>query len=178
MIFEPTPLKDAWLITLDARGDDRGYFARAFCQKEFEAHGIPAQIAQCNTSFSRDVGTLRGMHYQINPAAETKLMQCVRGAMHDVIVDMRPESPTYLRHYGVELTPENKRMLFVPENFAHGFLTLKPDTQTYYLVGEFYTPEYEHGLRYDDPSLGIEWPVEPLVVSEKDRNWPLLTGRG
>ncbi|MBN2162861.1 MAG: dTDP-4-dehydrorhamnose 3,5-epimerase [Pontiellaceae bacterium] len=174
MKFEPTPLKDAWIITQTPIGDERGYFARAFCQKEFETHGIPSSFVQGNTSFSRDVGTLRGLHWQVDPAPETKLMRCVRGAIYDLIVDMRPESPTYLRHFGIELTPDNHRMLFVPARFAHGFLTLEPDSQAYYLVGGFYTPECERGVRFDDPKLAIEWPTEPQVVSDKDRSWPLL----
>ncbi len=174
MKFEPTPLKDAWVVTQEPHGDERGYFARAYCQKEFETHGLPPTFVQCNTSFSRDVGTLRGLHYQIDPAPETKFMRCVRGAMYDVIVDMRPDSPTYLRHFGIELTAENGKMLFVPDNFAHGFLTLAPNTQAYYLVGGFYVPGCERGVRYNDPKLGIEWPIEPGTVSDKDRNWPLL----
>jgi dTDP-4-dehydrorhamnose 3,5-epimerase len=174
MKFEPTLLKDAWVVTQTPFGDERGYFARAFCQHEFEEHGLPSTFVQCNTSFSRDAGTLRGMHYQIEPAPETKFMRCTRGAFYDVIVDMRPESPTYLRHFGIELTEDNHKMIFVPAGFAHGFLTLKPDSQAYYLVGGFYTPDCERGVRYDDPKLGIQWPIEPQVVSDKDRSWPLL----
>ncbi len=177
MIFEPTPLEDAWVITQKPIGDDRGYFARAFCQKEFEEHGILSRVAQANTSFSKDAGTLRGMHYQIEPALETKFIRCARGTIYDVIVDMRPGSPTYLRHFGTELTPDNMKMVFVPGGFAHGFLTLEPDSQAYYLVGEFYAPECERGVRYNDPALGIEWPIEPVVVSDKDRSWPLLSVR-
>ncbi len=174
MQFEPTPLKGAWIVTETPIGDERGYFARAFCQKEFEEHGMPSTFVQCNTSFSRDAGTLRGMHYQVDPVPETKFMRCTRGAIYDVIVDMRPESPTYMQHFGIELTPENQKMLFVPAHFAHGFLTLKPDSQAYYLVGGFYAPECERGVRYNDPKLGIEWPVEPKIVSDKDQRWPLL----
>ena len=114
------------------------------------------------------------MHYQIDPGPETKLMQCVRGALYDVIVDMRPDSPTYLQHFGLELTPDNRKMLFVPDNFAHGFLTLEPDTQAYYMVGGFYTPECERGVRYNDPALAIKWPESVRIVSEKDQKWPLL----
>ena len=174
MLFEPAPLKDAWIVRQKPIGDERGYFARAFCQKEFAAHGIPSTFVQCNTSFSRDRGTLRGLHYQTDPAPETKFMRCTRGAIYDVIVDMRPDSPTYLRHFGIELTPENQTMLFVPAHFAHGFLTLEPDSQAYYLVGGFYEPSCERGVRFNDPKLAIEWPIEPVVVSDKDRNWPLL----
>ena len=174
MKFEPTPLKDAWVITLDPLGDERGYFSRTFCRREFEVHGIEANVAQCNTSFNVEAGTLRGMHFQTEPAAETKLVRCIRGALYDVIVDLRPESPTYLQHFGVKLTAENLKMLFVPRNFAHGFLTLDPKTEAFYMVGEFYTPEYEKGLRHDDPALGIEWPVPIEVISDKDASWPLI----
>lgn len=176
MKFEPTPLKDAWVVSLAPIGDERGYFARAYCRKEFAAHGIDFEVVQCNTSFAKEAGTLRGLHYQDDPVPEPKFMRCVRGAMYDVIVDMRPESPTYLRHFGVELTQDNHRMLFVPARFAHGFLTLAPDTQSFYMTGGFYTPACERGVRYDDPLLGIEWPVAPTIVSEKDRNWPLTIG--
>lgn len=174
MKFEPTPLKDAWVVKQTPIGDERGYFARAFCQREFEEHGLPSSFTQCNTSFSRDAGTLRGMHYQIDPSPETKFMRCTRGAVYDVIVDMRPGSPTYRQYFGTELTQDNHKMLFVPACFAHGFITLEPDSQVYYMVGGFYTPECERGLRYDDPALGIEWPMEPTVISEKDLSWPLL----
>ncbi len=176
MKFEPAPLKDAWVITLDPHGDDRGYFARAFCRKEFEAHGIETNVAQCNASFNKEAGTLRGMHYQTDPASETKLVRCVRGALYDVIVDLRPDSPTYMKNFGVRLTADNLKMLFVPRNFAHGFLTLEPDTEAFYMVAEFYTPEYECGLRHNDPALGIEWPSPIKVISEKDASWPLLQG--
>ena len=174
MQFEPTPFKDAWIVTLDPIGDDRGYFARAFCRKEFEAYGIEADMVQCNASFSKEAGTLRGLHYQTDPASETKLMRCVQGSLFDVIVDMRPESPTYLQYFGVHLSAENLKMLFIPRNFAHGYLALEPNTAAYYLVGEYYTPELERGVRYDDPLLGIDWPLEVNVISQKDRNWPLL----
>lgn len=174
MKFEAAPLKDAWIVTETPIGDERGYFARAFCRREFEEHGIPPTFVQCNTSFSRDAGTLRGLHYQIQPSPESKFIRCTRGAIYDVIVDMRPDSPTYLQHFGIELTPDNHRMLFVPALFAHGFMTLKPDCQAYYFVGGYYAPECERGVRFDDPRLGIEWPMEPQVVSEKDRSWPLL----
>ena len=174
MKFESTPLKDAWLITMVPFGDDRGHFARSFCRNEFEAFGIPANVAQCNISFNALAGTMRGMHYQASPMAETKLVQCLRGALYDVIVDMRPESPTYHQHFGVELSAENFKMLYVPANFAHGFLTLKDNSLAHYMMGEFYSPECERGVRYNDPELMINWPIEPVVVSDKDRNWPLL----
>jgi len=174
MQFEPVPLKGAWVVMLDPHVDDRGYFARAFCRREFESHGIEASVAQCNASFNKLAGTLHGMHYQTEPAAETKLVRCVRGALYDVIVDMRPDSPTYMQHFGIELTADNLKMLFVPRNFAHGFLTLEPNTEAFYMVGEYYTPEYEQGLRYNDPALDIQWPAPVNVLSEKDGSWPLL----
>lgn len=176
MIFEPTPLKDVWVISLKKLGDDRGYFARAFCRKEFEEHGINPTIVQCNTSFNKDAGTLRGMHYQVDPAPETKMVRCIRGSLYDVIIDMREDSPSYLQHFGIELTPDNGKMLFVPDNFAHGFLTLEPDTQAFYMVGGYYAPECERGLRYNDPAFGIEWPGPINIISEKDTSWPLLEG--
>jgi dTDP-4-dehydrorhamnose 3,5-epimerase len=126
-------------------------------------------------SFNYNKGTLRGMHYQVPPAAETKFIRCVRGGIYDVIVDMRPESPTFLQHIGVELTADNRRALYIPEMFAHGFQTLSDDTEVLYLVGEFYTPGYERGLRYDDPALKLEWPLPVSVISEKDANWPLYS---
>jgi dTDP-4-dehydrorhamnose 3,5-epimerase len=172
MRFTPAPLDGAWIIDVERREDPRGWFARTFCRREFEAHGLEPVIAQANISWSARKGTLRGMHYQVPPAAETKLVRCTRGALWDVIVDLRPDSPTFLRHFGVELTAENGRQLYVPELFAHGFLTLADDTEVAYQVGEFYTPGAERGIRHDDPALGIEWPAPVAVISEKDAAWP------
>jgi len=174
MKFEPTPLKGAWVLTMEPHGDERGYFSRTFCRREFEDHGIEANIVQCSTSFNCLAGTLRGMHFLHRPASEAKLVRCSRGALYDVIVDLRAESPTYLQYFGLELTQENMKMLFVPHGFAHGFLTLEDDTEAFYMMDEFHAAESEGGLRFDDPALGIEWPIEPRVVSDKDRNWPLL----
>ncbi|HEY9742003.1 MAG TPA: dTDP-4-dehydrorhamnose 3,5-epimerase [Coleofasciculaceae cyanobacterium] len=174
MIFTETKLKGAFIIDLENREDDRGFFARSFCAKEFEDHGLKPTVAQCNLSFNHKKGTLRGMHYQVPPAAETKLIRCTQGAIYDVIVDMRPESPTYLAHIGVELTAENRRALYVPELFAHGYQALTDGAEVGYQVGEFYTPGYERGLRYNDPILAIEWPTEVTVISEKDAAWALL----
>lgn len=174
MIFTETALKDAFIIDLEEKADARGFFARTFCAEEFAAHGLKPTVAQCNLSFNHQKGTLRGMHYQILPAAETKLIRCTQGAIYDVIIDMRPESPTYLSHIGVELTAENRRALYVPEMFAHGYQALTDGAEVVYQVGEFYTPGYERGLRYDDPLLGISWPLSATEMSEKDRNWPLL----
>jgi dTDP-4-dehydrorhamnose 3,5-epimerase len=174
MRFTKTKLAGAFLIDLESRVDQRGLFARSFCQKEFELHGLKSLVAQCNCSYNRLRGTLRGMHYQLAPASETKLVRCTRGAVYDVIVDLRPESDTYLEHIGVELTEHNRRQLYVPEMFAHGYLTLTDDAEVTYQVGEFYTPGFERGLRYDDPALRIEWPSAVEVISEKDANWSLM----
>jgi dTDP-4-dehydrorhamnose 3,5-epimerase len=174
VLFTETKLAGAYIIDLERREDDRGFFARAFCQHEFAERGLNTRIAQANVAFNRDRGTLRGMHFQFPPAAETKLVRCTRGAIVDVIVDLRPESATYLEHIAVELTEENGRALYVPERFAHGYQVLADETETSYQVGEFYTPELEGGLRYDDPRLGLEWPLPIKEMSEKDRGWLLL----
>ncbi len=174
MIFTETKLQGAFIVDLERREDDRGYFARAFCQDEFREHGLEPVIAQGNVAFNRRRGTLRGMHFQYPPAAETKLVRCTRGAIVDVIVDMRPESPTYLEHVAVELTADNGRSLFVPRRFAHGYQALQDETETSYLVGEFYAPDLEGGLRFDDPRLAIAWPLPAGEMSPKDGAWPLL----
>ena len=172
MKFTETKLKGAFILDLEPREDSRGFFARTFCQKEFEAHGLKPIVAQCNCSFNHKKGTMRGMHYQLPPAAETKLVRCTRGAVYDVIVDLRPDSPTYLQHIGVELSEHNRRQLYVPEMFAHGYLTLTDGAEVAYQVGEFNTPGCERGIRYDDPALKIEWPIPIEVISEKDASWP------
>lgn len=174
MTFTETPLQGAYIVELVRIGDERGFFARAFCQREFEAHGLGTRIAQTNISFNRRAGTIRGLHFQFPPVAETKLVRCSRGAILDVIVDLRPESPTFLKHVGVELTEDNGRALYVPERFAHGYQVLQADTETTYYVGEFYTPSAESGLRFDDPRLAIEWPLPPADMSVKDAGWKLL----
>ncbi|HZJ08674.1 MAG TPA: dTDP-4-dehydrorhamnose 3,5-epimerase family protein, partial [Trueperaceae bacterium] len=160
MIFQPTPLTGAYVIELEERSDARGFFARTFCAREFEEHGLKPTVAQANVSFNHLAGTLRGMHYQVPPAAETKLVRCTRGAIHDVIIDLRPESPSYLRHFGVDLSEDNRKALYVPEMFAHGYLTLTDGAEVIYQVGEFYTPGFERGIRHDDPRFAIEWPHE------------------
>ena len=175
MIFTETALKGAFVIDLEPRGDDRGFFARAFCQREFEARGLKPLVAQANLSFNYRKGTVRGLHFQFPPAAETKFVRCTRGAILDVIVDLRPESPTYLQHVGVELTAENRTGLYVPERFAHGYQVLEDDTETTYQVGEFYTASAESGLSHADPRLGIQWPLPVAEISEKDRSWTLLS---
>jgi dTDP-4-dehydrorhamnose 3,5-epimerase len=174
MKFEETKLKGAYVIELERRGDERGYFARAFCRREFEAHGLEPVIAQANVAVNKARGTLRGMHFQYPPAAETKLVRCTRGAILDIIVDLRPESPTYLEHVAVELDEDGQRALYVPERFAHGYQTLVENTHTSYQVGEFYAPEFEGGLRYDDPRLGLRWPLPVASISPKDGQWKPL----
>ncbi len=176
MKFHKTELDGAYTIELDKMEDNRGFFARAWCEKEFQDHGLEAKIVQANDSFNSKAGTLRGMHYQIAPYEETKLVRCTRGALYDVIVDLRPESPTYKRWIGVELTENNYRMLYVPANFAHGFITLEDNTEAIYFVSQAYTPGAERGLRWNDPAFNIEWPRPPEVMSDKDVNWPDFTG--
>lgn len=173
MIFRETALRGAFVIEVEPLEDERGGFARTFCQREFAAHGLRPQVAQCNLSFNHKAGTLRGMHYQLAPAAETKLVRCTRGAILDVIVDLRPGSPTYLQHVTAELSEDNRRALYVPELFAHGYQTLTDGAEVSYQVGEFYTPGSERGLRHDDPRLGIVWPLPVSVISDKDAAWPL-----
>jgi dTDP-4-dehydrorhamnose 3,5-epimerase len=174
LILTETKLAGAFIIDLERREDSRGFFARAFCQKEFEAHGLKPVIAQANVAHNKSKGTLRGMHFQYPPAAETKLVRCTRGAIVDIIVDLRPESRTYLQHIAVELNEDNQRALYVPERFAHGYQALRDNTDTTYMVGEFYTPDAEGGLMYNDPRLALEWPLPVSVVSEKDQKFRLL----
>jgi dTDP-4-dehydrorhamnose 3,5-epimerase len=169
MIFTETPLHGAFILDVERREDSRGFFGRTFCQNEFIAHGLKPAIAQANVALSLRRGTVRGMHFQYPPSAETKLVRCTRGAILDIIVDLRPESPTYLQSASVELTEDNFRALYVPERFAHGYQTLCDNTETSYQVGEFYTPAAEGGLLHDDPRLGLEWPLPVSVISEKDR---------
>jgi len=175
MIFLETKLKAAFTIDVDSREDHRGFFARVFCQHEFSERGLKPLIAQANIAFNKKKGTLRGMHFQFPPAAETKLVRCTRGAILDIIVDLRPESETYLDHVTVELTADNHRGLYVPERFAHGYQVLEDGTETSYQVGEFYTPSSEGGLLYNDPRLGLKWPLPVTEISVKDDSWPLLT---
>ena len=171
MIFTETRLKGAFIIDLDRKKDERGFFARTFCQKEFRERGLKPTIAQANLASNAKKGTLRGMHFQYPPAAESKLVRCTRGAILDVIVDLRPESATYLEHIAIELNEDNMRALYVPERCAHGYQTLRDNTDTSYQVGEFYTPSAEGGLRYDDTLLGVQWPLPVSVISVKDRQF-------
>ena len=172
MIFEETKLPGAFIIRLEKREDERGFFARSWCQNEFEEHGLASHIVQANVSFNKQRGTLRGMHWQVSPHAETKLVRCTTGAIYDVAVDLRPDSPTYKQWIGVELTARNYTMLYVPEQFAHGFQTLEDNAEVTYQVSASYAPGAERGARYNDPAFGIQWPLDARVISEKDRNWP------
>lgn len=174
MIFTETRLRGAFIVDLEPRGDQRGFFARGFCQREFETRGLNPLVAQGNISFNYRKGTVRGLHFQVPPAAETKFVRCTRGAILDVIVDLRPESPTYLHHVAVELSADNRRGLYVPERFAHGYQVLEDDSETTYQVGAFYTPSAEGGIRYSDPLLAIRWPLPVTDISDKDNSWDLL----
>ena len=168
MIFTETKLKGAFIIDLERRKDERGFFGRAFCQNEFREHGLKPTIAQANIASNLKKGTVRGMHFQYPPAAETKLVRCTRGAILDIIVDLRPESRTYLEHIAVELNEDNMTSLYVPERFGHGYQALRDGTDTSYQVGEFYAPTAEGGLRHDDPQLGLQWPLPVSAISPKD----------
>jgi dTDP-4-dehydrorhamnose 3,5-epimerase len=174
MIFFETKLAGAYTIDLDRREDDRGFFARMFCQEEFAAHGLKPIIAQASVGSNAKRGTLRGMHFQYPPAAETKYVRCTRGAILDIIVDLRPESPTYLEHVAVALSASNQRGVYIPERFAHGYIALEDNTDTSYMMGECYTPGAAGGLLHNDPKLALDWPLPIAVISEKDKQWPLL----
>lgn len=169
-----TPLGGAVVIDIERLADDRGFFARAWCAKEFEEAGLETQLVQANLSLNHKAATVRGMHYQLAPNDESKLIRCIRGALYDQIVDFRPDSPTYLHSFGVELTADNRRALYVPRGFAHGYQTLSDDTEAFYQVSNFYAPGAERGLRYNDPKLALSWPLEVSDISDKDANWPLL----
>ena len=172
MIFTETPIAGAWMIDPEPRGDERGFFARAWCQQEFASRGLGAAFVQCNDAFSRWQGTLRGLHYQADPHAEIKLMRCVRGAVFDVLVDLRPGSPTYLKWFGADLSADNRRMLYVPAGCAHGYQALADECEVLYPVSAFYAPAAERGVRWDDPAFRIAWPLPPAHMSDKDRQWP------
>jgi dTDP-4-dehydrorhamnose 3,5-epimerase len=172
MRFHEAPLHGAYLIEPERRGDDRGFFARFFCEKEFAAAGAETRFVQINNSLSARRGTLRGMHYQLAPSAEVKVVRCLQGSLYDVIADLRPDSPTFGHWFGAELNSENRLMMYVPRGCAHGLLTLADDTEALYLVSDSYAPDRERGMRFDDPWLGIEWPIAPVEISPKDRAWP------
>lgn len=172
MIFEETSLSGAFVIEPERLEDERGFFARTWCRREFEAHGLDTRLAQCNISFNHQKGTLRGMHYQEAPHEEVKLVRCTRGSILDIIVDLRPESPTYKDHLSVELSENNRRMLYIPAQFAHGFLTLGDATEIFYQMSEFYAPEAARGFRWNDPAFEIRLPREVTVISERDQTYP------
>ncbi len=174
--FEQTPLRGALVVVPLPYSDERGQMIRTFCLREFASSGIDFTICQTNASINHRAGTLRGMHYQETPAAEAKIVRCVRGSVYDVVIDLQPDSPTYLQHFGIELSAENMKMLYIPEHYAHGFLTLEDNTELHYLVDNFYTPEYSRGYRYDDPVFNIDWPRPVECISSQDLNWPLITG--
>jgi len=172
MIFTAAPLAGAFVLDVEPHSDERGFFARSWCRDEFAAHGLSTALVQCNVSRNRLAGTLRGLHYQAAPYAEVKLVRCTMGAIYDVIVDLRPGSPTHAHHFGVVLTAENHRALYVPEGFAHGFLTLADESEVLYQMSEFYHPDASRGVRWNDPVFGIAWPAVPRVISDRDSRYP------
>jgi dTDP-4-dehydrorhamnose 3,5-epimerase len=175
MRFCETSLPGVWLVEMELRPDARGFFARSFCLKEFEAQGLEFTVVQANMALSHRRGTVRGLHYQVAPAAEAKFVRCTRGAIYDVAIDVRPGSAMERRHVAVELTAGNRRALFLPRGFAHGYQALEDETEVSYFVSEYYAPGCERGLRYDDPALGIQWPLPPCELSAKDLSWPVLS---
>ena len=168
----PTPLEGVYLIDIEKKGDERGFFARAFCTEEFREAGLETTYVQANDSLSIEQGTLRGMHYQLPPFAETKLVKCISGSVYDVVVDLRKDSPSFKKWTGAVLTAENRTMMYVPEGCAHGFLTLEPNSEVFYLVSALYSPEYEKGVRWNDPTFNIAWPEEPKAISKRDSSHP------
>ena len=178
MIFTPTPLAGAYIVDLSPSVDERGFFARTYCAEEFAARGLAVPTCQCSVSFNIRRGTLRGLHWQAAPHEEDKLVRCTRGALFDVIVDCRAGSATQRRWFGVELTAENRRALYVPQDFAHGFVTLEDDTEVLYMISVPYAAGFARGLRWDDPELGIRWPLAPVVISDRDAAFPLLDPAG
>ena len=175
MIFKETEVRGAFVLELERVEDERGFFARTWCQKEFQMHSLVSHLVQTSISFSKKKGTLRGMHYQAPPYEEAKLVRCTRGAIFDVVIDLRPESPTLNQWIGIELTPDNYKMLYAPENCAHGYVTLEDSTEVTYLISQFYRRDAEQGVRYDDPAFGVRWPIEVQIISRKDRSWPYVS---
>lgn len=172
MIFRETELNGAYEIEPDPHRDDRGFFARVWCRRELEANGLDTRISQCSISFNKKKGTLRGMHWQCAPHEEVKLVRCTSGSIYDVIIDLRPVSRTFMRHIGLVLSADNRKILYIPEGFAHGFLTLEDNTEVFYQISEFYAPESARGVRWNDPAFGIRWPMDIAVISERDRTYP------
>lgn len=171
MRFTETPLAGAYLIDLERREDERGFFARSWCADEFKQHGLNPRLVQCNLSFNKKRGTLRGMHYQAEPYPEAKLVRCTMGAIYDVIIDLRPASPTFKQWFGVELTAENRRALYIPIGCAHGFQTLVDHSEVFYQMSEFFHPECARGVRWNDPCFGIIWPIDPPILSQRDQSY-------
>ena len=171
MIFTEMKLKGAFIIELEKHLDERGFFARSWCQREFEQHGLNPRLVQCNISYNYKSGTLRGMHYQAEPFEEAKLIRCTKGSVHDVIVDLRRDSPTFKQYLGIVLTADNRKMLYVPQGFAHGFLTLEDNAEVFYQMSEFYAPDYTRGFRWNDPVFRIAWPSNVQVISDRDRSY-------
>lgn len=172
MIFIQTKLKGAYIIEIEKLSDERGFFSRSWCNREFQDHGLNSKMVQANIGFSRKKGTLRGLHYQMPPHEEVKTVRCTMGAIFDVIVDLRSDSPTYRQWISAELNSENRRMIYVPEGFAQGYITLTDNTEIYYNTSQFYSPDFARGVRYDDPSFSIEWPINVKVISDADKSWP------
>jgi len=160
------------VIEPEMHEDDRGFFARTFCRREFEARGLNPQVVQCNVSFNKRKGSLRGMHFQASPYSEAKLVRCTAGSIYDVIIDLRASSSAFRKHFGVELSARNRKMLYIPEEFAHGFQTLEDDTEVFYQMSQYYSPEHSGGVRWDDPAFGISWPPGERIIIERDRTYP------
>ena len=178
MLFTETRLKGAWIISPELKHDDRGFFSRMYCAREFADHGLKPEVAQSSIGFNLKAGTIRGMHFQVSPATEVKLVRCTRGAIYDVIIDLRPESPTYLQHVATELSQDNHAAVYIPEMFAHGYQTLTDSAEVIYQMNEFFAPTYASGVRYNDPTVAIQWPLPVSLISEKDATWPLLQVSG
>jgi dTDP-4-dehydrorhamnose 3,5-epimerase len=178
VIFTDLDISGVFLVEPELHGDDRGFFARIWCQEEFKRRGLNDRLVQCSVSFNAKKGTLRGMHYQVAPYREAKLIRCSHGAIYDVAIDLRPESPTFKRHVGAELSAQNRKMLYVPEGFAHGFITLSDQTEVLYHISEFWSPAHARGVRWNDPAFGIKWPAQPEIIADRDREYPDFTKHG
>lgn len=178
LIFTELEITGVFLVEPELHSDDRGFFARIWCPEEFKKWGLNGRLVQCSVSFNAKKGTLRGMHYQVAPYQEAKLIRCSHGAIFDVAIDLRPESPTLQRHVGVELSEQNRKMLYVPEGFAHGFITLRDQTEVLYYISEFWSPEHARGVRWNDPAFDIKWPAEPRIIADRDRSYPDFTKHG
>lgn len=175
MIFIETKLKDVYIVELERIQDERGFFARSWCKKEFEKYNLNSNLCQCNISFNEKKGTIRGMHFQVKPFEEAKLVRCIKGSMYDVIIDLRQSSETFMQWIGVELTDENRKSIYIPEGFAHGFQTLEDNTEVFYQMSEYYHPECSRGIRWNDSAFNIKWPINVSIISYKDNNFPFYT---